>query len=322
MATRTQRGAGYAVTGRPTYGVYEDIDTGVDFSAADTVDVRAGGTKVIAATASGIQLPDSVSIRYGDGPDVSTQWNGTYLQSGPESGLWAGCPSMNDPDPYKAVVLFDDFLTGVATGTQWITVDDGGTGTNAYADVRGGSINIVTAAADNDYHAMRSTSQCFNLVDAKALWFEARFKLTEAATNESAWWFGLTDTTTTGGFQANTAGPLASYDGVMVWKDEASLSILSETSNAGTQATNTTMGTFVSGNWTRVGFFVSAAATTAVVTFYTDLTDSGTMTAFGTTKNLTRAGLEEMHAIFGVKAGPSGNAETLQVDYVKCVQLR
>jgi len=29
-----------------------------------------------------------------------------------------------------------------------------------------------------------------------------------------------------------------------------------------------------------------------------------------------------MHAVFGVKAGPSGGAETLQVDYLKIVQLR
>jgi hypothetical protein len=29
-----------------------------------------------------------------------------------------------------------------------------------------------------------------------------------------------------------------------------------------------------------------------------------------------------MHAVFGVKAGPTAAAETLQVDYIRIVQLR
>lgn len=37
---------------------------------------------------------------------------------------------------------------------------------------------------------------------------------------------------------------------------------------------------------------------------------------------ITLSSLEEMNLIYGIKAGPSGGAETLQVDYVRCVQLR
>lgn len=277
------------------------------------------GTTVTPSTS--VIMADSIPVIFGTDSDIRTQFNGTVMTSGPASGLWTGCPSLLDPDPYKFFVVFDDFCTGVATGTNWISVDDGGTGTNAHVDVRGGALAVVTAAADNDYHAMSSTSECFNLVATKELWFEARFRLTEANTNESAWWFGLTDTLTTGGFQADTGGPLASYDGVLIWKDEATMAVDFETSNAGTQATGTNLGTFVSATWTRVGFHCSAAATTAVVTPYLDLSDSGTMTA-GTPQNLTRSGLEEMHVVFGVKAGPTAGAETLQVDYIKVVQIR
>jgi hypothetical protein len=46
MAFRTQRGPGYSVSSRPTISVIEDIDTGFDWSAADTIDVICGGSIV------------------------------------------------------------------------------------------------------------------------------------------------------------------------------------------------------------------------------------------------------------------------------------
>lgn len=283
------------------------------------------GTITTATWLENSSIQDSEALVFGTGNDIEVLWDGTRLISAPPSGLWAGCPSPLDPDPYKAVTLFDDFLLGNNPDTPlafWVEVDDATTGTNIPGDIRGGSVKIVTGATDNDYHALRSMSQCFNLLATKELWFEARFRVVEATTNESAWWFGLTDTLTTGGLQANALGPLASYDGVLVWKDEATMAIDAESSNAGTQDTETNMGTFVTNTWTRVGFHVSAAATTGVVTPYFDLSDSGVMTAHSATMNITRAGLEEMHVVMGIKAGPTAAAETLEVDYVKCVQIR
>lgn len=46
MATSTARGNGYATDLRCTYGVPEDLDTGIDFSANDTIDIRCGGSIV------------------------------------------------------------------------------------------------------------------------------------------------------------------------------------------------------------------------------------------------------------------------------------
>lgn len=306
----------------PSYSFLKYQDMGMYWVAADELGFSTAGALQASITNGGINLEDSKSLTLGTGDDILVQWNGTTVTSGPSSGLWTGAPSRLDPDPYKFIEIFDDFITGVDTGTHWLSSDDGGTGTNAYTDIRGGSLSIVTAAADNDYHAMYSSAQAFNCADTKELWFEARFRLSEANTNESAWWFGLTDTLTTGGFQADVLGPLASYDGILMWKDEATMTIQAETSNAGTQDTESSVGTFVTNTWTRVGFHVSAAATTAVVTAYVDLSDLGVMTAHGTTMNLTRAGLEEMHAIMGVKAGPTAGAETLEVDYIKVVQIR
>lgn len=246
---------------------------------------------------------------------------------GNEDTLWGNAPWLNCLlDPSLGFLLFDDFVrpaSATASADQTYTsVDDAGTGTNAFQDAAGGVYNVVTAAADNDYHAMTSVAENWKFASGKKLWFEARFKLAEANTNESTWWFGLTDTTTTGGMQANAAGPLASYDGALIWKTpETALTINFETSNAGTQNTLTAAWTGVSDTWTRVGFYFDGAATTSTITPYVDVGDGNGWVA-GTAQNITLSGLEEMHVVFGVKAGPTAGAETLQVDYIRCLQLR
>lgn len=261
--------------------------------------------------------------RFGIAQDGSLVLNGSRVTGATQSALWAGAPSMNDHDASQAFLFFDDFLNPAsATASDYhayTSNDDAGTGTNAFQDAPGGIYNVVTAAADNDYHAMSSVAENWLFAEGKELWFEARFKLAEANTNESAWWFGFTDTLTTGGFQANAAGPLASYDGALIWKDEATMAIDFETSNAGTQATTTAIDTFVTNTWTRVGFYFDGAATTSVITPYVDVGDGWVE---GTGQNITLSGLEAMHLVFGVKAGPTGGAETLQVDYIKALQLR
>jgi len=285
---------------------------------------RNTGTSTTATWSEVNALLDDESMIFGTGSDLYLNWNGSYLEMGPASGMWAGAPSPSDPR-YFAVAheVFDDFnrQAPLDANLMWVEVDDAGTGTNAISDAAGGYGTVVTAAADNDYHAIRSISQPFLFASGKKLWFEARFKLTEATTNESAWWFGLTDTVTTGGLQANAAGPLASYDGALVWKDEATMSIDFETSNAGTQATTSNMATFVSGTVTTVGFYFDGTATTSTITPYYNVAGGTALTA-GTAQNITLSGLAEMNVIAGVKAGPSGGAETLSIDYIKCVQLR
>lgn len=251
--------------------------------------------------------------------------DGTPLNPPLAWDLWRGAPMLATADPAYAFGMFDDFVYPVTTAisdvTAWAVMSDGGTGTPVFQDAAGGWFNIVTAAVDNDYSAYKSVTQPFNFATAgKKLWAEMRFKVAEATILESTWWFGLTDTVTTGGMQANAAGPLASYDGALIWKEpETAMTVNFETSNAGTQSTLTAFATSVTDTVQRAGFYFDGAATTGTITpyFY-----NGTTYTVGTAKNITLSGLEEMNLVYGIKAGPSGAAETLQVDYVKCVQLR
>lgn len=263
--------------------------------------------------------------RIGLGPNGELIVNGAVISPPTSVGvspLWANCPaSLADP-AYS--VFFDDFLNPAsATASDYhayTSTDDSGTGTNAFQDAACGIYNVVTAAADNDYHAMSTVAENWLFASRKPLWFEARFKLSEGTTNESTWWFGLTDTLTTGGMQANAAGPLASYDGALIYKTpETALTVNFETSNAGTQNTLAAFATGISNTWHRAGFYFDGTATTSTITPYFH---NGTSWTIGAAQNITLSGLEEMHAVFGVKAGPTAAAETLQVDYLKIVQLR
>lgn len=273
--------------------------------------------------------PDvAVSIhgkRLGIAHDGSLVLNEQRIANETPNALWKNAPA-RDQDPSRVFEIFDDFVnaaSATASDVQaWTAVNDGATGTPAFQDAAGGVFNVVTAAADNDYSAYSSINEVFKFAAGKALWFEARFKLAEANTNESTWWFGLTDTLTTGGMQANTGGPLASYDGALFWKTpETAMTINFETSNAATQNTLSAAWTGVTDTWTKVGFYFDGTATTSTITPYVDIGDGNGYVA-GTAQDITLSGLEEMHVVFGVKAGPTAGAETLQIDYVKCMQIR
>lgn len=236
---------------------------------------------------------------------------------------WKESPPVGQ-DPSVSFQIFDDFMlpasTTVSDVMAWTAVNDGATGSPVFQDAAGGVFNVVTAAADNDYSAYSSVTEPFKFAAGKKLWFEARFKVAEATTSESTWWFGLTDTLTTGGMQANAAGPLASYDGALWYKTpETSMTINFESSNAGTQVTTADIATSVTDTWTKVAFYFDGTATTSTITPYYDI---GSGWVKGTAQSITLSGLEEMHVVYGIKAGPTAAAETLQVDYIKCIQLR
>lgn len=267
------------------------------------------------------------------GKDIGLNAEGQLVVKGspvtsPVNPLWQGAPGRGSP--YEFYEVFEDFMyPASATAsdlTAWTVNSDGGTGTNAFQDAVGGVFNLVTAAADNDYQALSLQHEAFKFAAGKRLWLEARVKLAEGTTNESTWWVGLTDTLTTGGMQANAAGPLASYDGALIYKTpETALTLNFESSNAGTQVTSAAEATSVSDTWTRVGFFFdggnSSSATTATLTPFYAVNGSNTFVK-GASQTITLSGLEEMHLVIGVKAGPTAAAETLQIDYIKCVAER
>ena len=209
--------------------------------------------------------------------------------------------------------LYDDFFN--LDTVRWSSVDDGTTGTNTANGVAGGEVSIVSAAADNDYHVMKSTAQVFKFAANKPLWFEARISCTEANTSAANWIVGLSSVTTTGFLADNGAGPASSFDGAVIYKVDGTMSI-KFMSSAATVQTSQTLSTFTSAVVYQVGFhFDPNDGTTGIVKPWVYNETTGVKTD-GTPQNITLSGLNVMNAIYGIKAG-SASAETLKIDRIR-----
>lgn len=209
-------------------------------------------------------------------------------------------------DPTVEFGLLDDFLE---ITTWWNAVNDGATGTNTLNATHGGTYSIVTAGADNDYHFIVGDAKYITLAANKSLVFEARVKLTEAATNASNIIVGVSSDIASTALGADGAGPPASYSGALFFKVDGGSVWQAETSNGSTQTTATSAAAFTSGANTDLKIQVDPGDdTTAVVSFFVN----GTRVAM---QNLALASLAAMAPIVGVKAG-GASAETLIVDFV------
>lgn len=234
------------------------------------------------------------------------------IPSGARREQWAPVSqALIDPSRYA---LFQDHffdLNVVATTGKWVVTKDGAV-VGSVLDRAGGWAQIITDANDNDEFYLASIGESWLFQVAKKLWFEAKVEVTEAATNAANWIVGLTDANGANALLDNGAGPAASYSGAVFFKVDGSLVLQFETSNAGTQVTNATAGTVVSGAAVRVGFaYEYNDGVTGYVTPYVD-------GVAGTRHSITIASLTEMNAIIGVKAGTAA-AQALKVDYIQIV---
>lgn len=223
----------------------------------------------------------------------------------------------NNGDLANEFVLFDDFfkLDTASTTGGWAVVNDGTTGSNAVVDRKGGWVNIVTAAsADNDYHYLTSQGEHFLFDATSPIVFQAKVRLTEGNTDDANIVIGLTDTVTAGILVNDGAGVATSFDGALWYKVDGGTSWKFTTSNASAQTTQTPVA-FTSGSDYVLGFVYSPmdGVTGKVTPFCNGV--------FYTPHTITISGLEEMHAILGVKAGGT-SAETLGVDYIYARQDR
>lgn len=266
-------------------------------------------------------------------PTKSTDWSslqrdttgalvdaGTGARIGPPTpaDLWLEAPARSG-DPSRWFEIFDDFLlqaSATASFHAWTAMNDGATGTPAFQGTSGGWFNTVTAAAADDYSGYRSVNKVIDLTAGKEMIFEVSYKLSEATTNESAYWFGICDTTTTGGFQAGSGGPLASFDGCLIYKPAGALTINGIVSNGATQVSTLAFATAISNTAHRAGFYFDG-----VNKIYPHF-HNGTSWTAGASMQFSLTSFDAAYLMWGVKAGATGAAETLQMDYIKAVVAR
>ena len=213
------------------------------------------------------------------------------------------------------VDFFDDFLGGYVSGDRWTLATDAG-GTMTIDDARDGIGLLLSGATDNDGSTLSSTDELFLADTDKNFFFEARVYLEEQNTDDANIYVGLGDIVTVDLMQDNGGGPAATLDGIGFYKLDGNLYWEFETSNgATTDEVNSDMVAFVSKTWYRLGFkYNYNDGVTAKVTPYVNGTAYAPL-------DLVISGMLEMNVALCVKAG-GANAETLKIDYVRCVADR
>jgi len=260
---------------------------------------------------------DNALATFGNDGDVCLRWNATYLEAGPlvsTTGNFNTAPLMGClPNTASCYEVFDDFL-GDAFTNRWTVTEDDAACTQAYTANPGGTV-LLTNKATTDNNAQQivydrggAAYEPFKLAATKNLWYEARVKCAAGATEVDVV-MGLINH---GEDLTGVADNLA-QDGVVIHKDDGATTVKCTASKDGANtSTNANIGTMTTG-WHTYGFYVNG------VTSITPYFDGTADTALAST---TIPDDEALTPFFLVRNGDAITTQTLEIDYVRCVQLR
>jgi len=261
-------------------------------------------------TVDQLNLLDNGYINFGTGSDRQFTWNGTYLECGPGTGMWANAPSPADPQyPAIAYEVFDHFVDfdQTATAGKWPETVVG-TGTQALLDdVAGGVVRLsCQATTDNACEQMTYVSAPFKLAATKTLWYEARVKITGDVQSEHS--FGLVAL----GEDLTAVADVLPADGVSFSTQDGSLAAALTCSKDGTN-TGAVAGvhTLVTGTWVTLGFVIDGL--TSCTPYVNGVA--------GTAATATFCDDESLAPYFLVRNGDNVTTQILDINYVRVVQL-
>jgi hypothetical protein len=194
---------------------------------------------------------------------------------------------------------FEDF--DYYTAGDWTVTETDAGATQALTDGDGGLLLITNTAADNDLVSLQKKGESFRFESGKALFFEARFKVSDATQSDVVIGLQITDTT-----------PLDVTDGVFFIKADgaATVNFLVEKNNTATTASS--IATMADDTYIRLGFYYDGVS--AVQYFV-----NGTYTGSSVTTNLPDD--EDMTVTIAIQNGEAV-AKTMTVDYVYVAKER
>lgn len=228
------------------------------------------------------------------------------------------------PDPLalrRTHGLFEDFLWHISPHLWTSLVADSGSSA-AIAAGAGGIVALGTGATDNNEVEIKTTNSPFLFAEDKPLIFEARLQFSEAATNAANVMVGVMDAVGADALLDNGGGPKASYSGAVIFKVDGGTVWKTETSIGAAKTTNASTRTAGGAAYqTLTVEFRPITATLAEVLFYVDGAPLRDASNNVLKHALTFSGAVAMQAFVAVKAG-GANAESVNVDYLACYQLR
>jgi hypothetical protein len=194
---------------------------------------------------------------------------------------------------------FEDF--DYYTAADWTVTETDAGATQALADGDGGLLLITNTAADNDLVSLQKKGESFRFASGKPLFFEARFKVSDATQSDVVIGLQITDTT-----------PLDVSDGVFFIKADgaATVNFLVEKNNTATTAS--AVATMADDTYIRLGFYYDGIS--AVQYFV-----NGSIAGSSVTTNLPDD--EDMTITIAIQNGEAV-AKTMTVDYVYVAKER
>jgi len=206
-----------------------------------------------------------------------------------EDSLFA---AMGQLAPTKFHTYMEDFDYYAAA--DWTVTETQAGATQALTNGDGGLLLLTNSAADDDLNALQKVGASFAFAAGKKLWFEARFKVSDAT--QSDFVMGLQGTDTT---------PLDTTDGVFFLKADGSTSVSLLVEASSTATTTASVATVADDTFVRLGFWYDGDA--AVYYFV-----NGALGGKSVTTNLPTA---DLRVSFGIQNGEAV-AKTMTIDYV------
>lgn len=197
------------------------------------------------------------------------------------------------PSPTKFHSYMEDFDYYVA-GDWTVTETDSGA-TQALTDGDGGLLLVTNTAADNDLVGIQKKGESFRFESGKKLFFEARFKVSDATQSDLAIGLQITDTT-----------PLDITDGVFFIKADGSTSVSFSVEKNNTATTTTAVATMADDTFITLGFNYDGGSVMQYCV-------NGVVAGTSVTTNLPDD--EDLAISFALQNGEAV-AKTMTVDYI------
>ena len=229
-------------------------------------------------------------------PGISTTRFPNGVTNVGESNMFA---DMGQNAPSSFHNYFNDFDTYAAA--DWTVTETDAGATQALTDGDGGLLLITNTAADNDLVALQKKGESFRFASGKKLWFEARFKVSDATQSDLVMGLQITDVT-----------PLDVTDGVFFIKADgaATVNLLVEKNNTAT--TTSSVATMANDTFITLGFFYDGDST---IYYFVN----GALGGSSVTTNLPDD--EDMTVSFALQNGEAV-AKTMTVDYINVAKER
>ena len=197
------------------------------------------------------------------------------------------------PAPTKFHTYYEDFDYYVAA--NWTVTETQAGATQALTDGDGGLLLITNTAADDDLVSLQKVGESYRFASGKELFFEARFKVSDATQSDVVVGLQITDTT-----------PLDVSDGVFFIKADGSTSVSLLVEKNNTATTTSSVATMANDTFISLGFYYDGASSI-------QYSVNGVVKGTSVTTNLPDD--EDMTVSIALQNGEAV-AKTMTVDYV------